>query len=151
MQSDDLGLRNKAVDQLTAEDRLRLHVHDDQTFAFTLDDAESLVPEIDALRAELAVKDAAIERLVAERDEAREAKSYLAATRNEQLRELTNANTELFWAGVQDVRRLTRMKAALKPFARLALKIPADRPDSDLGEVPTSWLRRARQALKDAP
>ena len=94
---------------------------------------------------------AAIERLVAERDEAREAKSYLAATRNEQLRELTNANTELFWAGVQDVRRLTRMKAALKPFARLALKIPADRPDSDLDEVPTSWLRRARQALKDAP
>lgn len=59
-------------DQLTAEDRLRLHVHDEQAFAFTIDDAESLVPEIDALRAELAAKDAAIERLVAERDEARE-------------------------------------------------------------------------------
>lgn len=36
---------------LTAEDRLRLHVHDPLTFAFVLDDAEQLVAEIDALRA----------------------------------------------------------------------------------------------------
>lgn len=57
---------------------------------------------------ELERRAAAIERLVAERDEARK---------------------------------------ALKPFGRLGAKIPAERPDSDLDLVATSWLRRARQAL----
>lgn len=38
---------------LTAEDRLRLHVHDPLTFGFVLDDAEQLVAEIDALRSNL--------------------------------------------------------------------------------------------------
>lgn len=43
---------------LTAEDRLRLHVHDPLTFAFVLDDAEQLVAEIDALRSALRPKEA---------------------------------------------------------------------------------------------
>src|SRR5690606_8786942 len=44
---------DERLDRVTAEDRLRLHAHDPDTFAFSPDDAETLVEEIDALRASI--------------------------------------------------------------------------------------------------
>lgn len=40
---------HRDLDALTGEERLRLHVHDPDTFAFTYEDAEKLVDEIAAL------------------------------------------------------------------------------------------------------
>jgi hypothetical protein len=41
-------------------------------------------------------------------------------------------------------------REALKPFARLAAKIPEDRSDGDFEVVNNRWLRRARAALQGA-
>ena len=41
------------TDRVTHEDRLRLHVHDPDTFEFSFEDAEGLADEIDGLRSEL--------------------------------------------------------------------------------------------------
>ena len=47
----------RSFDSVTAEDQLRLHVHDPDTFDFAYEDAEALVEEIDRLRALPTIKE----------------------------------------------------------------------------------------------
>jgi hypothetical protein len=122
MQSDDLGLV------------ARLNLTPEQTAQLALLDAVWM-PKAD------------LERLVAERDEARVDHEHFVAEN-----EINKGRVEA------DEAERDKLKAALKPFADAAESIDDTVPDrAEMWEAPAAMettagdFRRARQALKDAP